>query len=256
MFYTTVLGTQLPVSIHYTEYGNQSDPGPFPIPPGAPIEGGSWPTNTGDRHAMVVDTTNCRLYELYHSYEQPDHSWNAGSGAVFTLTTNGPFRPDTWTSADAAGLPILPGLARFDEAASGAITHALRFTSDTSADDYIWPARHKAGYNTTSHSPPMGQRFRLKASFNINPAWSPQVKTILTALKQYGMILADNGTSWYISGTHDAGWDDNSLVSQLKLVKGSDFEAVDESSLMLDYNSGQVKTVTFTNWLWLPMLQR
>jgi hypothetical protein len=256
MFYTTVVGTQPLVPIHYTAFGNQSDPGPFPIPPGAPVEGGSDLSNDGDRHVLVVDSTHCTLYELYYAFEQNDHSWNAGSGAVYSLTLNGPLRPDSWTSADAAGLPILPGLARYDEVASGIITHALRFTSHTSANAYLWPARHKAPWNTTPHSPPMGQRFRLKASFSINPGWSPQVKTILTALRQYGMILADNGSNWYISGTNDDAWDNDSLVNQLRLVKGSDFEAVDESSLMLDYNSGQVKTVTFANWLWLPMLQR
>lgn len=253
--YTTVLGMQPLVSINYTDYGDESDPGPFPIPPNAPIEGG--PSSTGDRHVLVVDTTNCKLYELFNAYPQQDGSWNASAGAVFTLTVNAPLRPDTWTSADAAGLPILPGLARYDEVATGAITHALRFTARCSRG-YIWPARHRADTNATGCAtpPPMGQRIRLKASFVINPSWDPQVKVILTALKTYGMILADNGSSWYISGAPDASWNDDALVNQLRNVRGSDFEAVMGTWLMVDYNSGEARIPMLNARLWIPLIRR
>jgi len=252
MFYTTVYSPQASVAINYVEYGNESDPGPFPIPLDAPVEGGSWLTNTCDRHVLVVNTYNCVLYELYHAYAQANR-WDAGSGAVFTLTANAPLRPDTWTSADAAGLPILPGLARYDEAASGVITHALRFTTNCTSG-YIWPARHEAPSGSCANPPPMGLRVRLKSSFVINAGWSPQTKAILTALKRYGMILADNGSRWYISGAHDPGWDDDALISQLWLVKGSDFEAVDASVLMLNYNSGQAKQLLPR--LWIPVVSK
>ncbi len=252
--YTIVLGTQPLVTVTF-DIADESDPGPYPIPPDAPIEGGAFVTNTGDRHVLVVDRDNCKLYETWSSYRQPDGSWQAGSGAVFTLTSNA-LRQAGWTSADAAGLPILPGLVRHDEVASGVITHALRFTAQRTQRKYIWPARHYASSITDANVPPMGQRFRLKASFFITPTLSPQVRVILVALKTYGMFLADNGSNWFISGVPDEGWDNDALLNQLRLVRGSDFEAVDESGLMLDPNSGQVKTVNLNPALWLPLIRR
>lgn len=228
---------QPPVPINYQAYGNESDPGPFPVPTAAPIEGGQ--NSDGDRHVLVVRQGECKLYELYRAFPQSSGSWEADSGAVYMLTANGPLRHAGWTSADAAGLPILPGLVRYDEVASGEINHALRFTSHTTKAAYVWPARHQAPYNSTPNSPPMGQRFRLKASFAIDNRFSPEVQTILRALKKYGMILADNGTSWYLSGAPDERWDNDALHKLDTYVKGSDFEAVDVSSLMVDPNSGQ-----------------
>jgi hypothetical protein len=253
--YAAVPGSQPKITMSFG-YASQSDPGPYPIPANPPIEGGDFITNAGDRHMLIVDTTNCKLYETWDSHVQSDGSWYAGSGAIFTLTSN-MLRPDTWTSADAAGLPILPGLARYDEATSGVITHALRFTVHCSLG-YIWPARHQANYqsNLCATPPPMGLRFRLKASYPITPTLDPQVKVILTALKQYGMFVADNSSSgdWYVSGLHDPNWNDDALVSQLKLVKGSDFEAVNESALMVSPDSGQARLLNRT--VWLPLLVR
>ena len=230
----TVPGTQTKYPATF-QYADESDPGPYPIPLTAPIEGGS--SSTGDRHAIAVDTTNCVLYELYSAYPQTA-SWQAGSGAIFDLKSNA-LRPDTWTSADAAGLPIVPGLARYDEVAAGEIRHALRFTVPKTRKAYVWPARHYASSLTGTQYPPMGQRFRLKASFDISP-FPADVQVILRALKKYGMILADNGSAWYISGTPDPGWNNDDL-STLRNVPGSAYEAVDVSSLMIDPNSGQAK---------------
>jgi hypothetical protein len=232
--YTTVSRNQPKVAVTF-DYSDESDPGPYPIPPDAPIEGGN--QSAGDRHVLILDRDNCVLYETFSSYPQPDGSWQVGSGAIFDLRSNG-LRPSGWTSADAAGLPILPGLARYDEVAAGEILHALRFTAPQTRKAFRWPARHYASSLTASNYPPMGQRFRLKASFDIS-TFSAEVQVILRALKKYGMILADNGSAWYISGAPDPGWNDDALVNQLKLVKGSDFEAVDESSLMLNVDSGQ-----------------
>ena len=249
----TVPGSQPKVPITF-DYSDQSDPGPYPIPDPPPIEGGNYVTNTGDRHMLIVDTTNCKLYETWNSWKLPNGSWQAGSGAVFTLTSN-VLRPDVWTSSDAAGLPVLPGLARYDEASSGAITHALRFTVHCSLG-HIWPARHTASYGSCATPPPMGLRFRLKTSFVISPTFSPAVRAILTALKQYGMFVADNSTSgdWFVSGLNDPNWNNDDLVSQFSAVKGSDFEAVDESGLMRDPNSGQV--LVLSPMLWLPLVVR
>jgi hypothetical protein len=232
--YTTVSGSQTKVRIVF-DYADESDPGPYPIPSNAPIEGGS--QSTGDRHVLVVDTDNCILYELYSAYPQSDGSWQAGSGAVFNLRTDA-LRPASWTSADAAGLPILPGLVRYDEVASGEIKHAVRFTAPQTRNAYLWPARHRASSLTGQQYPPMGQRFRLKAGFDIS-GFSRDTKVILTALKKYGMILADNGSSWFISGAPDSRWN-NDVLRELSRVTGSAFEAVDESSLMVNPNSGQV----------------
>lgn len=224
--------TKVPISFGYA---SESDPGPYPIPPNPPIEGG--PSSTGDRHILVIEQGTCKLYETWSTYPNGDGSWNAGSGAIFDLRSNA-LRQDTWTSADAAGLPILPGLARYDEIAAGAITHALRFTAPRTRTSYLWPARHQAGSSSSLSLPPMGQRFRLKASVNI-AGFSHDTQIILTALKKYGMILADNGSSWYISGTPDDRWNNDQLVGELGQLHGSDFEAVDESSLQIAPNSGQ-----------------
>jgi hypothetical protein len=242
--YTTVVGAQPLVSITF-RYADQSDPGPYPIPLNAPIEGG--PNAAGDRHILLVDIAACKLYEIYNSYP-PNTStkawcvsdaWCAQSGAVWDLRSNA-LRPDTWTSADAAGLPILPGLVRYDEVISGRIDHAIRFTVDISQQAYVWPARHQASDNTALNRPPMGQRFRLKASKDIS-AFPQQAQVIFQAFKDYGIIVADNGSNWYISGAHDLRWDDDALVSSFAQLKGADFEAVDVSSLMLSSDSGQVR---------------
>ncbi len=234
--YITVPQNQTPVTMSFT-IADESDAGKYPIPPNAPIEGG--PNSTGDRHVLVVQQNTCKLFETWDSHPQADGSWLDGSGAIFDLNSNN-LRPDTWTSADAAGLPILPGLARHDEVASGIINHALRFTVVNTRNSYIWPARHKASSKTNPNFPPMGQRFRLKASFDIS-GFKPDNQVILTALKKYGMIVADNGSNWYISGAPDPNWNDDDLAN-LNRVKGSDFEAVDESSLQIDPNSAAVNT--------------
>ena len=231
--YSVVEGSQPEVNITF-DYVDESDPGPYPIPPNALIEGGS--QSSGDRHVLVLDRGNCILYELFSAYPQPDGSWQAGSGAYFDLNSNA-LRPSGWTSADAAGLPILPGLVRYDEVAAGEIRHALRFTAPQTRSDYVWPARHEASSLTGAQIPPMGQRFRLKAGFDIS-RFSAPVRVILQAMKTYGLILADNGSAWYISGAPDSRWDNDMLVSELAQIKGSDFEAVDVSSLMVDPDSG------------------
>ncbi len=223
------------VTINYTAYGDESDPGPWPIPADAPIEGGA--DATGDRHVLVLDRDECVLYELYRAFPQGDGSWNAASGAEYDLSSN-TLRPDGWTSADAAGLPIYPGLVTYDEVASGEITHAIRFTVDESQNEHVWPARHDASSLSGDQYPPMGQRFRLKASFDIS-GYSSQVQVILTAMKTYGLIVADNGSSWSISGAPDQRWD-NDVLHEWDDIPGSAFEAVDVSSLMVDPNSGQV----------------
>lgn len=178
---------------------------------------------------------------MFYSWPRSDGAWDAGSGAIFNLNSN-KLRPDGWTSADAAGLPILPGLVRYDEIEKGEITHALRFTARNNhiRKEYVWPARHQANTSTSLALPPMGQRFRLKANVNIS-GFSEKTRIILKAMKKYGLILADNGSDWYISGTSDDRWDNDTLVDEFKQLKGSDFEAVDVSSLMVDPDSGEVK---------------
>lgn len=219
--YIVVSGSPF-VNIKYTAYGSESDSGPMPVPKNAPIEGYPNPGN-GDRHVLVLDRDNCWLYELYDSYPQKNGSWNAASGAVWDLL-NDEQRPYTWTSADAAGLPIFPGLARYDEVASGAINHALRFTLQYSQTAFTPPASHWAGNSTNSYAAPMGMRMRLKASFNIS-TFPPQSKVILAALQKYGMIMADNGSSIYISGDPDNRWNNDDLAS-LKTVPASAFEVI------------------------------
>lgn len=217
------------------QYASESDPGPYAIPLNAPIEGGS--QSTGDRHAIAIDTGNCILYELYAAYPQ-SASWTAGSGAIFNLLSNA-LRPSGWTSTDAAGLPIFPGLLRYDEVAAGAINHAIRFTVPQTQKAFVWPARHYASSLTGSQYPPMGARFRLRASFDIS-GFSAANQVILQALKKYGMMLADNGSAWYLSGAPDSRWNNDDLHN-LGQLHGSDFEPVDVSGLMIDANSGQAK---------------
>jgi hypothetical protein len=234
--YVVVTGTQPTVEVQF-DYDGESDPGPYPIPPDAPIEGG--PDGTGDRHVLVLEQDTCTLYELFYAWRQPDGSWQAGSGAIFDLRSNA-LRPDGWTSADAAGLPILPGLVRADEVgAGGDIRHALRFTAPRTRRAYVWPARHHASTYTDPSYPPMGARFRLKAGFDLS-GFSPEVVVLLRALQTYGLILADNGSAWYLSGVPDERWD-NDVLHELHRVHGSDFEAVDASSLMVHPDSGQAR---------------
>ena len=232
--YIEVDASQADVAINYTAYGDESDPGPFPIPSNAPVEGG--PSGDGDRHVLVLDRASCSLYELYRAFRQGDGSWNADSGAAYDLTSNA-LRPAGWTSADAAGLPIFPGLVRYDEVAAGFIGHAIRFTAPTTQRAYVWPARHFASSDSSTNLPPMGQRFRLKASFNIS-GFSPEVRVILTAMKQYGLLLADNGSPWFISGAPDDRWD-NDMLRELKTIPGSAFEAVNASGLQVSPDSGE-----------------
>jgi hypothetical protein len=227
---------QAPVAVAF-DYADESDPAPYPIPADPPIEGGAW--STGDRHILLVDPARCTLHELYAAYPEPDGSWRAGSGAIFDLASHA-LRPDGWTSADAAGLAILPGLVRYEEVEAGEIRHAIRFTAPVTQRAHVWPARHHASSNTSPDVPPMGQRFRLKASFDVS-AFPPRVRVILTALQRYGMILADNGSSWYLSGAPDPRWDDDELVGWLRQVSGDAFEAVDVSGFMIDPASGQAR---------------
>jgi hypothetical protein len=218
------------------EVAEESDPGPYPIPPDAPIEGGS--CGTGDRHVIVVQEGTCLLYEIYDASPQADGSWQAFGGARFDLTSNA-LRTAEWTSADAAGLPILPGLVRYEEIAAGVIPHALRFTASLTQEAYVWPARHQAGATTDTSVPPMGQRFRLNAGIDIG-GFSPTNQIILQSLKTYGMLLADNGSDWFLSGVPDDRWDNDDLRELQERIHGSDFEAVDCSSLVGDPDSGQV----------------
>lgn len=223
--YVVVPGSQQPVPVEFVWWPNESDAGPYPIPANAPIEGGS--QSDGDRHVLVIDRDTWQLYETYYSFPvNSGASWTAGSGSRWNLRSN-KLRPLGWTSADAAGLAIFPGLVRRDEVLAGEIRHAFRFTASVTREAYVYPATHSAGSTSNPNAPPMGLRVRLKAGFNVdNPAFSPNVRVILRAMKKYGMILADNGSNWYVSGTHDPLWDDEEL-SDLSRVKGSDFEVVD-----------------------------
>ncbi len=215
---------------------SESDPGPYPIPADAPIEGGS--ASTGDRHVIVVDSDHCQLYEMWDATPQKDGSWTAGSGATWSLTSDA-MRPAGWTSADAAGLPILPGLVRYEEVAAGHIDHAIRITVPTTRESYIWPARHEAGSTTSTNAPPMGTWLRLDSS--IDPTTFPvSVRPIIVALQTYGAIVADNGSAWYISGVPDSRWNNDDLHA-LGSITGNDFKVVDASSLMVDPNSEQAR---------------
>jgi hypothetical protein len=221
--YIVVAGSQPLVPINLGIYADESDPGPYPVPPDAPIEGG--PNSTGDRHVLVIDRDNWKLYEMGNAFPVNNGaSWNASGGAVFDLNSNA-LRPAGWTSADAAGLPIFPGLVRYDEVfEQQEIKHAVRFTAQITRRAYVHPARHWASSNTSVDRPPMGMRVRLKASFDIS-GYSPAMQVILRALKKYGMILADNGSNWFISGAPDPRWNDDEL-NTLKNIKGSNFEVV------------------------------
>jgi hypothetical protein len=220
--YIVVPVTQPLMAINFTAYGDESDPGPMPIPFNAPIEGYPNPDD-GDRHVLVLDNGNCWLYELYHAYPQPNGSWRADSAAVWDLLANGQ-RPYTWTSADAAGLPIFPGLVRYDEVAAGAIRHAIRFTLHFSKQAFTPPASHWAPNSSNNLAAPMGMRLRLKASFDIS-SYPADDQVILTALKQYGMIMADNGSSMFISGVPDDRWSNDDL-NLLKNLTASNFEVL------------------------------
>ena len=231
--YDSVPGSQTPVPVSFL-YDDESDPGPYPVPPDASIEGG--PSSGGDRHVLVLERDSCTLYELFDAWPIAGGAeWSAGSGAVFSLGSHA-LRPAGWTSADAAGLPILPGLVRYDEVVAGRIEHALRFTAPQTRKAYVWPARHHASDLTGEQYPPMGQRFRLRADHDLS-GFSQPVRVILQALKEYGMMLADNGSAWYISGVPDERWD-NDQLAELRSVTGADFEAVDVSSLMVEADSG------------------
>lgn len=238
MPYVAVPGTQPYVSTHFY-YTKESAPGPYPIPSNVPVEGGR--QSPGDRHVIVVNGDTCTLYEMWASYPQPDGSWKAGSGAMWSLKSNS-LRPEYWTSADAAGLPILPGLVRYDEVETGVINHALRVAVNHTQSAFLWPARHFASTHSSTNLPPMGLRLRLKASVDIS-SFSPQNRVILTALKHYGVFVADNSdlNSLELSGAHTPGdyWNNNDLAL-LGNLHASDFEAVDESALQVSPNSGQV----------------
>jgi hypothetical protein len=209
------------VPIRFLAYADESDPGPYPIPHDAPIEGG--PKSDGDRHVVVLDRDNWKLYELISAFREKE-GWRADAGAVFDLSSNKP-RPAGWTSANAAGLPVLAGLVRYDEVVEQKeIRHAVAFTCKHTRRGYVAPARHFASRSTDPKLPPMGMRVRLKASFDI-AAFPPAARVILTALKRYGMFLAQNGADWYINGAPDSRWKDQEL-STLKRVKGRDLEVV------------------------------
>jgi hypothetical protein len=227
MPYAVVDGSHSTTFIKFL-YADESDPGPYPFGPDIPIEQGS------DRHALMVNADTCVLFELYLAFWHAGDP-RAGSGAIFDLGSNA-LRPDTWTSADAAGLPIVPGLVRYDEVKAGAINHAIRFTAQLTDCSHLWPARHDAGTCDPDH-PPMGARFRLKAGFSLT-GFSRDAKVILRAMKRYGMFLADNGSNWYFQGTEDPRWSDN-LLDQLKTVPASAFEAVDESACQVSADSAQ-----------------
>lgn len=248
--YVVVAASQpgVPVSFYYAE---ESDPGLYPIPPDAPIEGG--PQSDGDRHVLVIQSETCRLYELYDAWPRPDGGWDAGSGAVYDLGGYA-LRPAGWTSADAAGLPILPGLVRYDEVAAGEVRHALRFTAPQTQRAYVWPARHFASDLTDPRYPPMGQRFRLRADFDLT-GFAPEVQVILRAMQRYGIILADNGAPWYVSGAPDERWD-NDMLRQLHRLTGDDFEAVDMSPLQIDPDSGRAAVLDEATYLPAVVVQR
>jgi hypothetical protein len=221
--YAVVNSGQPKLPINYTAYGDESDPGPFPIPARAPVEGGNG--SDGDRHVLVVDRSTCTLYELYRAFVQRGGRphWNADSGARWDLSST-QLRPDSWTSADAAGLPIFPGLVRYDEVAAGRIDHAIRVTFESTRDAWVHPASHCAGDTNDANAPAMGTRLRLKAGYGLG-GFSGGARVIAEALKRYGMIVADNGSNWFFSGNSDRRWDDENL-SQLKRIPGRAFQVV------------------------------
>jgi len=228
---TTVPAGTRGVTVSF-QYASESDRGPYPIPAGAQIEGG--PSSDGDRHVILYDQVACRAYELYAAYPNGDGTWRAGSGAVFDLRGNA-LRARGATSADAAGLSILAGLVRWDEVAAGRIDHAIRVTAPKTRNSFVWPARHAASSSSSAALPPMGQRFRLKPTVDTSKLPS-QARIVADAMKKYGVILADNGSPWYISGAPDSHWNNDALHA-LGALTGNDFEAVDTSSLMLSADS-------------------
>jgi hypothetical protein len=228
--YTVTDGTES--NNEMTVASAESDRGPYRIPDSAFVEEGS------DAHVLVMDRGNCQLYELFGAAHTGPGQWSASSAAIFDLRSNH-LRPEGWTSADAAGTAILPGLARFDEVASGRIPHALRFTTRRTRRAFVWPARHFASSSNDPSLPPMGQRFRLRANVDIS-GFSPQTRVLLTALKEYGMVLSDNGGNWYVSGALDSRWA-SSIPREFASLHGSDFEAVDVSGLMIASDSGQAR---------------
>jgi len=235
--YNVVPSNHQKVSLSFT-YADESDKGPYPFGPDISIEGGSGAS--GDRHAIMIDSGTCTLYELYNA-RYSSHGSTAGSGAIWKLTSNA-LRPAGWTSADAAGLPIFAGLVRLDEVRTGSVDHAIRVTAQQTDRLYIWPARHQAGAANNHNLPPMGARFRLKSTFDISHFRS-DTQVILRAMKKYGLIVADNGSNWYFQGSAENGWN-TTMLDQLKQVPARAFEAVDESSLMVSSSSGAVKGAT------------
>jgi hypothetical protein len=217
------------------QYADESDKLLYPLGSDTLIEGGA--NSGGDQHAIVVTADTCELFETWDTSDTAS-GWTAGSGAHWSLSSDA-LRPNTWTSADAAGLPILPGLLRYDEVQSGHVDHAIRFTTNITDDSYLWPARHAASSNHNANLPPMGARFRLKASFSL-AGYSAQAQTVLRAMQTYGLVLADNGSPWYFQGTADNAWPD-ALIEELKTIPASAFEAVDTSSLEISANSGAAR---------------
>jgi hypothetical protein len=232
---TVVSGTHPKVRVRF-HYASESDRVRYPLGPDTLVEGGQW--EEGDRHTIVVDRDTCRLYETWAT-TRSGGKWRAGSGATWNLRKNA-LRPRGWTSADAAGLPVLPGLLRYDEVKARAVDHAIRFTTNVTDRRYLWPARHQAGAVDDPRFPPMGARFRLKASYRIAASLRPDTKAVLRAMKRYGLVLADNGSPWYFQGTADERWPEG-LLDELKQVPASAFEAVDTSSLMISRDSMAVR---------------
>lgn len=221
--YSVVDAGQGRLPVNYTAYGDESDRGPFPVPAKAPVEGGNG--SDGDRHVLVVDRDECKLYELYRAFYEagPKPRWNADAGVAWDLRSTA-LRPDGWTSADAAGLPVFAGLVRYDEVAAGRLDHAIRVTVESTRNAWVHPASHCAGDTDSGDAPPMGLRLRLKAGYGLG-RFSGAAKTIALAMKRYGLIVADNGSNWYFSGSSDRRWDDDNL-NQLKAIPGSAFEVV------------------------------
>ncbi len=232
---TVVDASHPKVTVHF-QYAAESDRVPYPLGTDIQVEGGQW--KSGDRHTIVIDRDSCRLYETWATQKQGP-IWHAGSGATWDLNSYA-LRHLNWTSADAAGLPILPGLLRHDEVAARNIDHAIRFTTDVTDTRFVWPARHQAGSVTDASYPPMGARFRLKASYVISPSLRVDTKVVLRAMKKYGLVLADNGSPWFFQGTAER-WP-SALLDELKQIPAAAFEAVDTSSLMISPDSMQVKT--------------
>lgn len=229
--FTRVGAGQSPARISFG-YDDESDPGPYPVPVDAPVEHGS------DHHVIVVDDSTCRLYELFDATRTSATTWTAGSGATWDLRSNA-LRPAGWTSADAAGLAILPGLVRYEEVAAGRIDHAVRFTAPVTQRSYLWPARHQAGSTSSATAPPMGAMFRLRADFDTSRL-GPQARVVAEALKTHGMVLADNGSAWYLSGAPDERWNNDDLRT-LGSITGADLDAVDTSASMVSPDSGQAR---------------